>query len=483
MRLQPVFLALGYMLILTGLAMIPSALIDFADSHESWGVFALTGFILVGIGGVCVLSTMGQTRKTGQKEAFLLTVLVWVILPLAAAFPFLALGFTFTDAVFESVSGLTTTGSTIITGLQEEQRGLLLWRAILQWIGGVGIIVTAIAILPMLRVGGMQLFQLESSDVSGKFLPRVTEIASQITMVYVALSVLCAMAYGATGMSAFDAIAHAMTTMAAGGYSTYDSSMGEFADTAAIEVAIFFMICAGLPFGALVMMLHGKWNALWNDPQPRVFLMIMFVAFCALLAYIANAPDMAYYRSDEHMLRDTLFSVVSVTTGTGYAVVDYGQWGAFPETVFLALMFVGGCAGSAACGMKVFRLEIMARSVMSFASGLLSPNRITTVRYNGQAVRDDVLQSVLIFVFLYLVTFAVAAVLLSLMGLDTLTAYSAAATSVSNVGPGLGPMIGPSGTFQGLPDPAKWVCIATMLLGRLEFVTVFVVLSPRFWRI
>ena len=269
MHFQPILSALGVLLMLTGGAMVPCALVDIGTGSESWGVFGLTGFILVGVGGIMAIATGKSNAKTGSREAFLLTSLVWVVLPSAAALPFLALGFSFTDALFETVSGLTTTGATIMTGLDEEQKGLLLWRSILQWIGGVGIIVTAIAILPMLRVGGMQLFHAESSDVSDKFLPRVTEIAKQIIWLYLALTIICFICYLIADMSVFDAVNHSMTTMAAGGYSTSDQSMGKFADTRAIEVAIVFMFLAGLPFTTMLVVLHGGYRSIWRGAPGR----------------------------------------------------------------------------------------------------------------------------------------------------------------------------------------------------------------------
>ncbi len=483
MRFQPILLTLGLLLILTGAAMLPCALTDIIMGEDAWTIFALTGLATMGIGGILAIAASGTQQRTGTREAFLLTVLVWVVLPLASALPFLAVGFSFTDAYFETVSGLTTTGATIMTGLDQEQKGLLLWRSILQWIGGVGIIVTALAVLPTLRVGGMQLFQTESSDISGKFLPRVREIATQITILYVALTVLCGICYAVAGMDAFDAINHAMTTMAAGGYSTSDASIGKYQDLRIIEVCIFFMIVAAMPFGAMVMMMfHGRWNSLIKDPQPRMFMIIVVLMTLALIVYLFISPQATHMRSDPDVYRDVLFSVLTVITGTGYAVNDYGQWGSFADIVFVLLMFVGGCAGSAACGMNVFRIEIMGRTILSFAKRLLSPNRVTIVRYGGRRVNEDVLHSVMIFIFLYLLIFSVSSVLLSLTGMDALTAYSSAATAISNVGPGMGPEVGPASTFQNIPGVAKWIMTFNMIFGRLEIIPVFVVLTPRFWK-
>lgn len=466
---------------LVGVAMVPSALIDVADGREAWGVFAISAFGTIFI-GVCLALLVGQDEsRTGPREAFFLTVLIWVMLPAVAAIPFVFAGETLTDAMFESVSGLTTTGSTILTGLDAMPRGLLLWRAILQWIGGIGIIVTAIAILPSLRVGGMQLFQIESSDVSGKFLPRVTEIAAQTGIVYLVLSVACAVLYSINGMNTFDSVTHAMTTMSAGGYSTHDASLGYFGNGVA-SVAILFMILAGLPFASFVMLARGNPRPLLKSSQPRVYLMIMAAAIFLLMIHNSFGNGAAVFEDGGDALRTTSFSVVAVMTGTGYANANYAAWGPGATSIFLVLMFLGGCAGSAACGLKIFRLEIAVRAIVAHAQRMTSPHRLVPVRYNGKSVDEHTIQSVLVFVFLYLATFVITAALLGLTGLDPVTAISGAATSVSNVGPGLGSVIGPAGTFQSLPDMAKWICAAAMLLGRLEFVAVFVVLTPRFWR-
>ncbi|MEO0883452.1 MAG: TrkH family potassium uptake protein [Pseudomonadota bacterium] len=481
MQIRPVLLAIGVMVTLLGVAMIPSALIDIADNRADWQVFAVCAFGSIGFGGGLAVSTGRGDKPTGRKEAFVLTVLVWTLLPAVAAIPFVLSSYSITDSWFESVSGLTTTGSTVLVGLDNLPRGILLWRAILQWIGGIGIIVTAIAILPMLRVGGMQLFQLESSDMSGKFLPRVTEIAAQTGLVYLGLTVACAVLYDINGMNTFDCITHAMTTMAAGGYSTHDDSFLYFGHGAS-SVAILFMILAGLPFASFVLLLRGNPRPFLRDSQPRVYLGIMAIAIVVLLLYNSIGAGSAVFSDRDEALRNTAFSVVSVMTGTGYANTNYAAWGPGATAIFLTLMFLGGCAGSAACGLKIFRLEIAVRAIVAHAQRMVSPNRLAPVRYNGRVVDEDTIQSVLVFMFLYLATFVITAALLALTGLNTVTAISGAATSVSNVGPGLGSEIGPRQTFESIPDAAKWICSFAMLLGRLEFIAMFVVLTPRFWR-
>lgn len=481
MRMRPVFLAVGIMTALLGAAMLPCALVDYFYDEENWQVFLLSGFGAMSIGGCLAILSGGGAPRTGPREAFFLTVLIWAVLPAIAAIPFVASNMTITDAWFESVSGLTTTGSTVLTNLQDRAHGLLLWRAILQWIGGIGIIVTAIAILPMLRVGGMQLFQLESSDTSGKFMPRVGEIAIQTGLVYLVLSIFCAFLYFANGMTPFDAIAHAMTTMAAGGYSTHDESFAHFGN-GAVSIAILFMIFAGLPFATFVLMLRGQPNALLREPQARLFIGLIIAFITLMLISTQSGAGTVNFDSGEAAFRTTAFNVVSVMTGTGYALGNYDLWGDSARALFLVLMFLGGCAGSAACGIKMFRLEISARAVLAHAQRMISPHRLAPVRFGGRIVSENDLQSVMVFVFVYLVTFLVTAVLLGLTGMDPLSSISGAATSVSNVGPGLGPVIGPAGTFESIPETAKWICSGAMLLGRLEFVAVFVVLSRRFWR-
>lgn len=483
MQMRVVILAIGLMTGLLGAAMVPCLLIDLADRQAGWPVFAVSAAVLLLFGGGLIVLSGGRTVHTGAREAFLLTVLVWLVLPSLAALPFIGIGMSITDAMFESISGLTTTGSTVMSGLDHQPRGILLWRAILQWFGGIGIIVTAIAILPMLRVGGMQLFQLESSDVSGKVLPRIEEISIQIGLTYLLVSGACMVAYIICGLSLFDAVAHAMTTVAAGGYSTYDASFGAFYDTPAILVCIVFMVIAGLPFSLLALaLMHGRVAPMLKDPQPRLLigLVLMITTLVFLLRVLADQDYVIINPVGGYV--ESLFAIVSIMTGTGYALSDYGGWGESITQILLITTFLGGCAGSAACGIKMFRLEISFRAVIAHVQQMISPHRLAPVRYAGRVVDNDTLQSVMVFVFLYLMTFVIAAILLSLTGLDPLTSISGAATSVSNVGPGLGTIIGPSGSFELLTDRAKWICAVAMLLGRLEFTAVFVLMTRRFWQ-
>ncbi|MFN7056053.1 TrkH family potassium uptake protein [Hyphomonas sp.] len=483
MQLRPVILALGIMTVLLAGAMIPCALIDLADGKPEAHIFALSAFGSLLVGGLMWLLAREGDQRIGQRETFLLTVAVWVLLPAVAAVPFLLSGISLTDSIFEAVSGLTTTGATVMSGLDDRPRGFLLWRGILQWIGGIGIVVTAVAILPQLRVGGMQLFQAESSDITGKFLPRITDIAAYMGLTYLIISAACAFFYSLAGMTWFDAIVHAMTTVSAGGFANYDASFGHENLNFAMPVAMVFMTVAGLPFALLSMLvLQGRIVPMFRDPQPRLYagLLLFFTAFIVIWHEMSEAPQV--FTGLVHAATEAGFNIISVMTGTGYASAPYDTWGQPVVAIFLIVTFMGGCAGSAACGMKMFRIEITAKAVLAWSQRMVQPHRRAPVRYAGKPVDEETLQSVMVFMFLYIVTFMVAAALLSLTGLDTLSAISASATMVSNVGPGLGEVVGPSGNFAPLTDFAKWVCSAAMLLGRLEFVSVFVVLTARFWR-
>ena len=414
----------------------------------------------------------------GMRQTFILTSGVWAVLPLFGAIPFLrgATDASFTDAYFEAMSGLTTTGSTVFTGLDDLPSGLLLWRSMLQWFGGIGIVVVALAFLPELRVGGMQIFRSEGFDTDGKVLPRAAEIASRISIVYVGLTVACGLAYLVVGMSLFDAINHAMTTIATGGFSTHDDSFTRFAG-AGEYVAAVFMILASLPFVRYVQLLAGSSRPLFNDSQIRVFLIILAIAIGAIFLFqLAGGASMA------NALSSTVFNITSITTGTGYASANYQLWGAFPVAVFFFVGLIGGCAGSTSCSVKVFRYQLLVGAVGNQIRRIHSPHGVFQLKYQGRTAGEDVISSVMSFLTLFVVTLGVVAVLLSATGLDFVTSISGAATAIANVGPGLGPEIGPDGDFGGLNTTAKWILLSAMLVGRLELMVVFVLFTSRFWR-
>jgi trk system potassium uptake protein TrkH len=413
------------------------------------------------------------------QQTFLLTTSVWVALPAFGAIPFLigATQATLTDAAFEAMSGLTTTGSTVFTGLDDLPEGILLWRSMLQWFGGIGIIVVAMVFLPELRIGGMQIFRSEAFETMGKILPRAAEIAGRISAIYIGLTVACAVAYFWAGMTFFDAVNHALTTVSTGGFSPYDASMGVY-QGAPEYVASLFMVLASLPFVRYVQLVAGSARPLLRDTQIHGFLWVLAVTIVMITAFRVLVNDDNY----EHAFREAVFNITSITTGTGYASVDYQLWGAFPVVLFFFLGLVGGCAGSTCCSIKIFRYQILIASIRSQIQRIHSPHGVFTPRYEGRHVGEDVLSSVMAFFVLFTVTLGVTSVLLAMTGLDIVTSVSGAATALANVGPGLGPIIGPSGNFAPLNDLSKWILTFAMLIGRLELMVVLVLFTARFWR-
>ena len=476
---RTIFFIIGLLLAAVAGGMLLPALADLAGGHDDWQVFVASALVTGFIAGALILTNRGDLPPLSVKQAFLLTSLSWLALTGFAALPFAfsELNLSYTDAFFEAMSGLTTTGATILTGLDNAPPGILLWRALLQWFGGIGIIVMAISVLPMLNVGGMQLFRLESSDTSEKILPRTAQIAGSITRLYFGITLACVVAYALAGMNLFDAVAHAMTTIATGGFSTRDASLGAFAPEVAM-VAVAFMLMSSLPFVAYLQLVNRKFDKFVQDAQIRTFLMLALVATLAMWAYQLSlgiaAADSAFLAA--------AFNTISILTGTGYATTDYGAWGPFAIGVFFVLTFIGGCAGSTACGLKIFRLQVIFKAGWRYIRQLTLPNGVFVIRYNGRVLDDEVANSVVAFVLIFILSFSAVAVSLSLMGLEPVTALSAAAAAIANVGPGLGPEIGPTGTYADLPDRAKWVLSFGMLLGRLEFLTVLVMFSPSFWR-
>ncbi len=479
--LRPILMIVGVLLATLGAAMMLPAIIDLADGHVDWQIFAASSVITVMTGFGLWMSCRTAVGALSLRQAFIMTTLAWVALAAFGALPILWSGMveSYTDAFFESISGITTTGATVIEGLDQAPRGLLFWRALLQWLGGLGIIVMAIAVLPMLQVGGMQLFKAEAFDTPDKILPRATQISGSMTMVFIVLTAICAVCYTLAGMPFMDAAMHAMTTVATGGYSSHDASIGFF-DSAAIDwVAIIFMCIGSLPFLLYVKAFQGSPLAIVRDTQVQVFFVLLL--FFVLVIWGFGMAQELFTGTDG--LRVATFNVVSIMTGTGYATADYGTWGAFSVAVFFAIMFVGGCAGSTSCGIKVFRFQVLFEDIKQHLNRIVYPNGIFVKRFNKRPLDDSVSAAVLSFLFLYMVCFAGLAMALSLTGLDAVTALSGAASAISNVGPGLGAIIGPADNYAALNDPAKWLLAAGMLIGRLELFTVLVLFVPQFWRV
>ncbi len=480
MQATPVLHILGLLLTLLGGAMLIPMGFDLYYQDPNWQAFAVSALMTGFIGGALWLSNKHiKTSDMDLKQAFLLTNGAWILIGIFGALPLFlsSLSLSVVDAVFESVSGITTTGSTILARIEDASYGILIWRALLQWLGGVGIIVMALAILPMLSVGGMQLFRTESYDAADKAIPRATQLAGGIFGVYTALTIFLAFILNLAGMPGFDALAHAMTTLATGGYSTRTLSVGAF-DSQMIElIVISGMIIGSLPFVHYLSMTRGGWKALTTDPQVRwfMFLSVFVVCFVTYDLY-RDGAGLA------EALRLASFNVISIITGTGYGTADFAIWGGSATTLLLICMFIGGCGGSTTCGIKMFRLQVLAGTIKVQLARLLRPHSVVLAYYNKKPVPETVMDAVMGFFYLYILCFVVLALLLGLFGLDFETALSGAATSISNVGPGLGSVIGPSGHFGTLPTGAKWLMCFGMLLGRLELFTVLVMLTPGFWR-
>lgn len=478
--LRPVGYVTGLLVSILGMTMLFPFMVDIADGNGEWHVFLESALICILVGGCMVMTCVNSVgRALDLRQTFLLTTLVWVVLPLFGGVP-LMLGATelsFTDAFFEAMSGLTTTGSTVISGLDTLPRGILLWRGILQWLGGIGIIVVAMVFLPELRVGGMQIFKSEAFDTMGKILPRAQQIASQISVIYLVLTLSCFWVYTMLGMGLFDALVHALTTMSTGGFSNYDASFGTFSGPAEYAASVF-MILAALPFVRYVQLINGQGRPLWRDSQIRVFLMLI----TTLVAVTSAVLISIFPHHPEQAVREALFNITSIMSGTGYASVDYMEWGPFLIMVFFFLGLIGGCAGSTACSVKIFRYQLLFASIRVQIQRIRSPHGVFVTRYDGRAVTDDVLSSVISFFMFFIVTIGLVAWGLALTGLDFITSISGAATAVANIGPGLGDTIGPAGNFASLNDPAKWILSIAMWLGRLELMAVYAILTISFWR-
>ena len=376
------------------------------------------------------------------------------------------------------MSGITTTGSTIITDLNSSPKAILLWRALLQWLGGIGIIVMAITLMPLMNVGGMQLFKISSNDKAEKILPKSKEISLRLILVYSFLTFVCAVFYNFFGMNFFDSLTHAMTTIATGGFSNYNESIGYF-NSSTIEItSIIFIILGSIPFIAYIKFLNGDRKILISDTQIRSFLKIIFISIILLFFYL-TLQNKGF---SEISLRSISFNVISILTGTGYVTEEFDNWGSFPLIFFIILMFIGGCAGSTACGIKIFRIQILYLFLINQLKKIIYPRGIFIIKYDNNNVDDKFMASIISFIYLYILIFFLIAALLSLSGLDFVTAVSGAATSISNVGPGLGDIIGPNGNFSQLPVISKWILSVGMILGRLELFAILVLFLPSFWQ-
>ena len=477
---KTVFFLIGILLLVLGFFMLIPYAMQFIYNEKSHS-FVSSSFVTIFIGVLFILSNLDKEFKLNLKQTFLFSTLAWLMVAIFGSLPFILSPqeFTFSEAFFESMSGITTTGATVITDLDNSPKSILLWRAIMQWLGGIGIIVMAITILPLLKVGGMQLFKVEGSDTAEKILPRTIEVAFIIISTYLILTFICGFFYWIFGMSIFDSVAHAMTTIATGGFSTHNNSIGFFKNSNIEIIASIFIVLGSIPFISYLKFIQGNKKIFFQDVQIKGLIYLLLISVIIMFIYLLF---IGYESSVFDKIRISSFNVISILSGTGYVTDDFGLWGKFSLIFFLFLMFVGGCAGSTACGIKIFRLQMLFIFLKNQVKKLVSPNIVIITKYNNQKISDSFINSVIVFIFSFLFIFFIIAMLLSISGLDFLTSISGAASAISNVGPGLGEIIGPNGNYKAIPDLSKWILSAGMLLGRLELFAVLILFFPSFWR-
>ena len=480
MKFSPIIYLIGMLLCILSLFMMIPAFVDWLYGNNDWPAFVGASLLTLFVGAILYLSNRDSTTEHLElRQAFLLTNSAWISIALFGSLPFLLseIDMSFTDAIFESTSGITTTGATVINNLEATSHGILIWRALLQWLGGVGIIVMALAVLPMLSIGGMQLFKTESYETPDKVVPKAASFAAGISIVYITLTVVWALMLWFAGMPLFDSIAHAMTTLATGGYSTRSDSLAAFNSSSIEIIVIFGMIVGSLPFVHYLAITKKGLKNLFKDDQVKLFLtLIVFVVL--IVSIYLNLNDIPFLEA----LRLASFNVISIITGTGFGTSDFNNWGGFPSTILLILMFIGGCAGSTTCGLRMARIQVLVANAKAQISKLIRPHAVVVSYYNQKPIPENVAESVMGFFFLYIISFAVIACLLGGLGLDLITSISGAASAIGNVGPGLGDIIGPSGTYQSIPELGKLFLCAGMILGRLEIFAILVMFSPLFWK-
>lgn len=479
--LRPVAQPIGRTVATLGVAMLLPAIVDWWHGNPHWVAFVHSGVLTFVLGLLITVATRGEDKSLNLQQAFLLTSGLWAAIPIFGTLPFM-LGephANFTDAFFEAMSGVTTTGTTVFPQLDDLPKGTHLWRAILHWIGGLGIVVVAMIFLPIMKVGGMQFFRSEGFDTLGKILPRAGEIAAEMTRIYLFLTGACIVTYLMLGMSGFDAVVQALGTVSTGGFSNYDLSFGQFLGP--IEwAASVFMILATIPFIRMVQAMRGNFVPIWQDKQIRAYLRWVF--YCCALIVIYR---LIYMQQDAHPLdvvRETVFNTISTFSGTGFFSTDVMSWGYLPFALLFIGGLIGGCTGSTTCSVKVFRYLVLFQAVRAQLRRMLSPHRVYPLRYEGRPLDQDVIDSVMAFFTLFMLTFGLLIVGLSLTGLHPRTALTAAWTAIANIGPIWGPEITANGSIAEFSTGAKWMMIWGMYLGRLELVSVLVLFLPRFWR-
>tara|TARA_B100000686_G_scaffold293233_1_gene322589 strand:+ start:3314 stop:4696 length:1383 start_codon:yes stop_codon:yes gene_type:complete len=459
--------------------MVFPAIINFISEEKEWTIFASTGIISFFIGMTIILAFKSKKLKIGNKETFLLTFLAWFMLAAISALPFYLsnLNLNYADSFFEATSGITTAGSTIISNLEDASTGVLLWRSILQWLGGIGIIVMAVAALPLLHMSGLQLFFSEQTEGTDKLKESVKKIASSIIIIYGLFTLICALCLKFAGMSLFDAICHSMTTIATGGYSTHNDSIGHYNNLTIELIIMIGMILASLPFILFVKSINNFRNILF-DSQVKKFILLIILTIIIMALWLNIKININLFES----LRISSFNVISIITGTGYSTSDFSEWGSFAIALLFIFMFIGGCTGSTTGGIKIFRLQILFAVITQQIKKIIKPHQVLKVSYAKSTLEDKTILSILTLIFLFIFSTLIVAAILCFLGIDILSSLSAAATAIAVVGPGLSTEIGPSGNFSQFPISAKWTLSMAMIIGRLEFFAVLILFIPSFWK-
>lgn len=482
MNLQVVQRILGMLLMVFSLSLAPPMVVGLIYQETAALGFLITLLLTFALGLIVWLPVRRSRREMRLRDGFIVVAMFWSVLGLFGALPFIfvaELPLSFTDAVFESLSGLTTTGATVIIGLDGLPRALLYYRQQLQWLGGMGIIVLAVAILPMLGIGGMQLYRAETPGPikDAKLTPRITETAKTLWFIYVTLTLLCGGAYWLAGMTPFDAVAHAFSTVAIGGFSTHDASIGYFDSPLVMLIAVVFMLLSGANFTLHFVAVQGlDLRIYWQDDEFRAYITVISTVAVITIIYLGLTST---FGEHHEALLHGVFQVVSIATTTGFTTTEYFAWPGFLPVLLLFTSFVGGCAGSTGGGMKVIRFLLLYKQGLREILRLIHPTAQVPVKLGGKAVSERVIDAVWGFFALYVVSFTVMLLSLMATGLDQITAFSAVAACINNLGPGLGEV---GANFASINDPAKWVLCFAMLLGRLEIFTLLVLLTPAFWR-
>ena len=477
---RPILNILGLLLCIESIALLIPMFFDLINSNQDWKQFFYISCLTFLIGLVLYVGFKKENIKINLRQAFLLTIVSWFIMALFGSLPFVytSSSLSFTDAFFEAVSGITTTGSTVIPNLEHISEGVLIWRSLLQWFGGIGIIVLAVAILPTLQIGGMQLLHMEHDDPYEKTLPKINKFIIEIASLYLSLTILCFFFYYIFGMTAFDSLLHCMTTISTGGFSNHSLSFGYYNSYSLENISVIFMILGSLPFVIFIQFIHGQKLSIFKDDQIKLFLFLLLLIIFITSLWLKNYLNIDLFQA----IRLATFNITSILTGTGYTSSNYNNWGGFGFVIILMIMFIGGCAGSTTGGIKIFRFQILFRGVRLQIKKLTQPHAVFLMKFNNKTVTENTYTSIISFFFIYVLLFIFSGVSLSLFGIDFLTALSASASAISNVGPGIGEIIGPTGNYSSINSISKWILAITMLVGRLEIFTILVLFSKNFWK-